>query len=146
MATIREIMSKIVVSVRPESTLMDAVKVLARHRISGAPVVSAQGEIVGFISDENLHDVLFDESVRNAPVSAFMTTDVHTLDAQDPLSTAAALLAMYGVRRLPVVDKGRVVGVMTRRDLFTHMLRHPEPLSEPLFDLIPSLGEYSTER
>jgi CBS domain-containing protein len=145
MSNIRHIMSKIVVSVRPDATLMDAIKMLTRHRISGAPVVTAQGEVVGFISDENLHDVLFDESVRNEPVAAYMTTDVHTVDPQDPISTAAKLLAMYGVRRLPVVDHGRFVGVITRRDLFTHVLRHPEPLSEPLFELIPSLGECVTQ-
>ncbi len=141
MSTVREIMSKIVVSIRPDATLLDAVKMLTRHRISGAPVVNSQGEIIGFISDENLHDVLFDEGTRSAPVSAFMTTAVHSVDAHDPISTAATLLAMYGVRRLPVVDNGRFVGVVTRRDLLTHMLRHPEPLSEPLFELIPSLGE-----
>lgn len=146
MSTVREIMSKIVVTVRPDATLMDAVKTLTRHRISGAPVVSAQSEIVGFISDENLHDVLFDESVRDSPVSAFMITDVHAVDPHDPISTAATLLAMYGVRRLPVVDQGRFVGVVTRRDLFSHLLRHPEPLNEPLFDLIPALGEYATQQ
>lgn len=145
MSTIREIMSKIVVSIRPDATLMDAVKILARHRISGAPVVTAQGEVVGFISDENLHDVLFDESVRAEPVAAFMSTHVHTVDPQDPITAAATLLAMYGVRRLPVVDNGRFVGVITRRDLFTHLLRHPEPLSEPLFELIPSLGECAAQ-
>ena len=146
MSTIREIMSKIVVSLRPDATLMEAVKTLNRHRISGAPVVTAQGEIVGFVSDEDLHDVLFDESVRNEPVSAFMTTSVQSVAPHDPISTAASLLAMYGVRRLPVVENGHFIGVVTRRDLFTHMLRHPEPLSEPLFELIPSLGECVTHR
>lgn len=141
MSTIREVMNKIVVSIRPEATLMDAAKLLTRHRISGAPVVTAQGEVVGFIADENLSDMLFDESVRDTPVSAYMTTEVQAVHPHDPISAAATLLAMYGIRRLPVVDNGRFVGVITRRDLLSHMLRHPEPLHEPLFDLIPSLGE-----
>ena len=143
MPVIRDIMSKIVVSVRPEATLMDAVKVLTKHHISGAPVVTTQGEVVGFISEPNLMDVLFDESVRESPVSEYMSSSVHTLDSQDPISTAARMLAMYGIRRLPVLENGRFIGVVTRRDLLAYALRNPEPLTEPLLELIPALGEYA---
>jgi CBS domain-containing protein len=143
MPVIRDIMSKVVVSVRPEVTLMDAVKVLTKHHISGAPVVTTQGDVVGFISEPNLMDVLFDESVREAPVSNYMSSSVHTLDSQDPISTAARMLAMYGIRRLPVLENGRFIGVVTRRDLLAYALRNPEPLTEPLLELIPALGEYA---
>lgn len=143
MLAIRDIMTKIVISVRPDATLMDAVKVLTKHHISGAPVVTADGEVVGFISDEHLLDVLFDRGARYAQVSGFMSDDVHTIDAEDSVTTAASLFAMYGVRRLPVLDNGRFVGVVTRRDLLAHFLRHPEPLREPLFELIPALQEFA---
>src|ERR1043166_3425880 len=76
MPLIRDIMSKIVVSVRPGSTLMDAVKVLAKHHLSGAPVISTQGELVGFISEPNLMDVLFDHDARAAKVAEYMTREV----------------------------------------------------------------------
>ena len=51
MPVIRDIMSKSVVSIRPDATLIDAVKALTKHHLSGAPVVSAQGEVIGFISE-----------------------------------------------------------------------------------------------
>jgi CBS domain-containing protein len=143
MSVIRDIMSKVVVSVRPEATLMDAVKVLTKHHISGAPVVTAQGEVVGFISEPNLMDVLFDRGVRDTPVSNCMSSDVHVVDSQDPISMAARMLAMYGIRRLPVVENGRFIGVVTRRDLLAYALHNPEPLSDPLLELIPALGEYA---
>jgi len=122
---------------------MDAVKVLTKHHISGAPVVTRQGEVVGFISEPNLMDVLFDESIRTAPVSEFMSSIPHVGDIEDSISTAAAMFAMYGIRRLPVIDNGRFVGVVTRRDLLAHILQNPEPISEPLRELIPALGEYA---
>jgi CBS domain-containing protein len=143
MPVIRDIMSKVVVSVRPDATLMDAVKVLTKHHISGAPVVTAQGELVGFISEPNLMDVLFDASVREAQVSNYMSLSVHAVDSQDSISTAARMLAMYGIRRLPVIENGRFIGVVTRRDLLAYALHNPEPLSEPLLELIPALGEYA---
>ncbi|HEX3601481.1 MAG TPA: CBS domain-containing protein [Lacipirellulaceae bacterium] len=143
MAIIRDIMSKVVIALRPESTIIDAVKTLTKHHLSGAPVVTPQGEVVGFISEPNLMDVLFDQSVRNAPVSEFMSSSVHVVDSQDSISTAARMFALYGIRRLPVVENGRFVGVVTRRDLLAYSLRNPEPLSEPLLELIPALGEFA---
>ncbi len=140
MAVIRDIMSKIVISVRPEATLMDAVKTLTKHHLSGAPVVTKEGEVIGFISEPNLMEVLFDERVRTAPVTKHMSLSVHVLDAQDPLSTAASMFSTYGIRRLPVVADGRFVGVVTRRDLLAYSLHHPEPLSDPERELVPALA------
>ena len=143
MHVIRDIMSKVVISVRPEATMMDAVKTLTKHHISGAPVVTKQGEVVGFISEPNLMDVLFDVDVRTSPVSEYMSRGVHVVDSQDPISVAATMLSMYDIRRLPVVENGRFIGVVTRRDLLAYSLHNPEPLSEPLLELIPALGEYA---
>src|SRR3954467_12349108 len=132
MPVIRDIMSKVVISIRPEVTLMDAVKVLTKHHISGAPVVTRQGDVVGFISEPNLMDVLFDREVRTARVADLMSREVHVVDSQDPISTAATLFSIYGVRRLPVLEDGRFVGVITRRDLLAHALRDPDLLNDPL--------------
>jgi CBS domain-containing protein len=82
MPVIRDIVSKIVVSIRPEATMMAAVKLLTKHHLSGAPVVTTKGEVVGFISEPNLMDVLFDSSVRKEPVSEFMSRGVHVVDSQ----------------------------------------------------------------
>lgn len=143
MPVIRDIMSKIVVSIRPEATLMDAVKVLTKHHVSGVPVVTTKGDVVGFISESNLMDVLFDLSVREARVADYMIKSVHVVDSHDPVSSAARMLALYGIRRLPVVENGRFVGVLTRRDLLAYAAQNDEPLSEPLLELIPALGEFS---
>src|SRR5262245_35005984 len=142
MPVIRDIMSKVVICVRPDATLMDAVKTLTKHHISGAPVVTRKGELVGFISEPNLMDVIFDDSIRDAKVSEYMSDDVHSVDSQDPIAAAATMLAMYGVRRLPVVENDRFIGIITRRDLLAYTLRHPEPLNEPIVELIPQIAEY----
>lgn len=143
MLVIRDIMSKVVVTIRPDATMMEAVKILTKHHLSGAPVATPHGELVGFISEPNLMDVLFDEQVRNEPVSRYMTREVHVVHPEDAISTAAAMFSMYGIRRLPVVDEGRVIGVLTRRDLLSYSLINSELLNEPLVELIPSLFEYA---
>jgi CBS domain-containing protein len=143
MPLIRDIMSKIVVSIRPDATLIDAVKVLTKHHLSGAPVVSADGKVVGFISEPNLMDVLFDEESRTRKVSEYMSSEVQVVHVSDSIATAATMFAMYGFRRLPVVDEGRLIGVVTRRDLLAHSLISTETFGEPLMELIPALAEYA---
>lgn len=140
---IREIMSKIVVSIRSEATMTDAVKLLTKHHLSGAPVVTGQGEVVGFLSGPDLMDVLFDIAVRKLPVAEFMSPTVHVVDSQQSLTAAASMFAMYGIQRVPVVENGRFVGVLTRRDLRAYTLNNDEPLSDPLKEFIPPVGEYA---
>ena len=72
-----------------------------------------------------------------------MIKSVHVVDSHEPISSAARMLALYGIRRLPVVENGRFVGVLTRRDLLAYASQNDEPLAEPLLELIPALGEYS---
>jgi CBS domain-containing protein len=143
MAVIRDILSKSVVSIRPETTMLGAVKTLTKHHLSGAPVVASDGEVVGFISEGDLMDVLFDETVRSAPVSEYMNRDIHVVQLDDTISSVATMFALYGIRRLPVVENGRLIGVVTRRDLLKYSLTSAEPLNEPLLELIPALGEYA---
>jgi len=143
MSIIREIMSKIVVSIRPDATLLDAVKILTRHHLSGAPVVAIDGDVVGFISEPNLMDVLFDEESRTRKVFEYMSPEVQMVHGSDSIATAATMFAMYGFRRLPVVEDGRLIGVITRRDLLAHSLVSTETFAEPLTELIPSLAEYA---
>ena len=139
----RDNMSKNVGSIRPDATLLDAVKVLTKHHLRCAPVVPATGEVVGFISEPNLMDVLFDEESRTRKVSDYMSSEVQMVHVSDSIATAATMFAMYGFRRLPVVEDGRLLGVVTRRDLLAHSLVSTETFAEPLMELIPALAEYA---
>jgi CBS domain-containing protein len=143
MPLIRDIMSRVVVSIRPDASLTDAVKVLTKHHLSGAPVVSAEGSVIGFISEPNLMDVLFDREVRTRKVREYMSDEVQVVEIDDPISVAANMFAMYGFRRLPVVENGRLIGVVTRRDLLAHSLVSADTFAEPLVELIPALAEYA---
>jgi CBS domain-containing protein len=129
-----------VVGVRPDATLAEAVAILTQQHIGGAPVVTAEGEVVGVISELAMIDVVFDSDAKDALVKDYMTQEVHTVHPNDPLSRPAQLFALYSFRRLPVVEEGRLVGIVTRRDLMNYALRSNELLTDPLIELIPSLA------
>src|SRR5205085_6509720 len=111
-----------------------------QNHIGGAPVVDAEGELIGMISELALIDVVFDEAVKNAPVSKFMTVEVQVVYPYESLSRAAQLFALYAFRRLPVVENGKLVGIITRRDLMNHALETGQVLADPLVEMIPSLA------
>lgn len=140
MAKVRDVMIKRAIGVPPDATLAEAVKILTELHIGGAPVVAADGSVVGIISELALIDVVFDPTARDALVSDHMTPEVHTVRPDDSLSRPAQLFALYSFRRLPVVEDGKLVGIVTRRDLMNYALRTGELLTDPLIELIPSLA------
>ena len=129
-----------VVGIDPNATLAEAVRILTELHIGGAPVVAADGSVVGIISELALIDVVFDPNARSALIREHMTPEVHVIHPDDPLSRPAQLFALYSFRRLPVVDDGKLVGMVTRRDLMNYALRTGELLTDPLIELIPSLA------
>jgi CBS domain-containing protein len=139
-ALVRDIMNSGVVGVSPDATLAEAVNTLTELHIGGAPVVDAEGAVVGIISELALIDVVFDPLAKESLVSAHMTPEVHVIHPDDPLSRPAQLFALYSFRRLPVVEDGKLVGIVTRRDLMNYSLRTGALLTDPLIELIPSLA------
>jgi CBS domain-containing protein len=95
------------------------------------------------VSELQLLDMVFDPTAAEASVASYMTEQVQSVAPQDPLSKAGQLFALFAFRRLPVVDEGRLVGVVSRRDLMNHTLSTGERLDEPLWDFVPDLVEFA---
>ena len=139
MTRVEEIMNRQVISVRPEMTLAEAVKLFTENHVGGAPVVDGRGKIVGMISELQMLEVVFDLDARKALVSDYMIEDFQSATPQDSLSHVAQLFAFFSFRGLPIVEKGRLVGIITRRSLMNYVLQTGELLSEPLVKFIPDL-------
>lgn len=140
MTTIDQIMASPAESLRPETSVLEAIKFLISHHSGSAPVVSAEGKLVGMISELELLDVIFSAAVKDDLISTYMTTDVHFVEPNDSLAKVAQLFALYKFRRLPVVENGKLVGVIGRRDLMNFALRSNYVLTDPLVDMFPSLA------
>lgn len=142
---VTEVMSSPAITVSPDTTVEEAIRVLVDNGIEGAPVVNAEGQLVGLLDDDDLivsearlHapttiEILgayiplpgdlkrFNEEVRQAlgrTVAEVMDTDVPTVPVTGTVEDVATLLHDRRVSRLPVLsDTGEVVGVVTRGDL-----------------------------
>ncbi len=107
----RDIMTANVVTVREDTTIEDAARLLARHRISGLPVVSLDGALIGLISELDLIS-------RPGPlVSDVMSRSVISVTSETEVEQISDLLASRRIRRVPVVQDGKLVGIVSRSDL-----------------------------
>lgn len=118
---VREIMTSPAVTIRPIDEVAEAARVLNRLSLTTLPVVDHDLRLLGIISEA---DVIGSHGRLDVPlVSDVMTRDVFTAQADDDLSTVVALMSRTVLKSLPVLLRGRVVGVISRRDLVRAMTR-----------------------
>ena len=108
---VSEIMTTDVITVREEAAVEDAARLLARHRISGLPVVNRSGALTGVVTE---YDLL---AKQGATVAEIMSRGVVSVSPETDAEEVAHLLANRRVRRVPVLDGGRLVGIVSRSDL-----------------------------
>lgn len=147
---VRDVMTTQVVSVPPGMRLKELARVLSGARIGGAPVVDEDGKVIGVVSETDLVgkqvgrppsrraplDWIFGngddtwELRRRAAVTVedAMTAPPITVSADRPLREVAALMVDRGVNRLPVIDEGRLIGIVTRGDLVRAYLRRDDAI------------------
>jgi CBS domain-containing protein len=126
MLTAGAIMTANLVTVGPEASIEEAIELLLNEQISGLPVLDRAGGLVGVITEFALLAVAYDQRVKNQSVHEHMTTEVITVDVDDPISRVADLCIVHRVRRLPVMKDGRLVGIIARRDVLRALVAHAE--------------------
>ena len=110
--------SQEVLTVRPDATVRDLVDLLARHNV-GALVVSADGSTVdGIVSERDVVRRLHqDDGVLSASVSSIMSAPVRTCAGTDPVDEVMALMTERRFRHVPVVEDGRLTGIVSIGDV-----------------------------
>lgn len=118
------------VTLNPEMDVMEAVERLLKYRISGAPVVDSMGNYLGVFSEKCCMHVILDAAYEQLPsnkIRVFMDTDAQTIGPDTHLMSIAQAFLLTNYRRLPVLEDGRLVGQISRRDVIKaamDILRH----------------------
>jgi CBS domain-containing protein len=156
---IKELMSQDVVAVTPEISLKEVARVLADRHISGVPVVSERGKVVGVVSEADIllkergeearHGLLewllqagIDrEKIAARTAGEAMTSPAITIDPHSDVSEAARRMTEQGIKRLPVTDwAGTLVGIVTRADLVKAFARSDSEIEHEIrSDLVAGL-------
>lgn len=117
---VKDCMSADLVAFALTTNVVDAMDLLLKHGISGAPVVDDEGSLVGIVSEVDLIQVVVQDSYYNEPVGIvadFMRANVETVTSDTDIFTIAEKFIREHRRRYPVVDRGVLVGQISRRDV-----------------------------
>ena len=117
-------MTECVVSVNKQASMYEVAQLLAINDITGSPVVEDDMTVVGIITEKDVLD-LFNvlQYSENRTVNSSMTQSVITFDAEDNLEDVCQCLKDGYFRRVPLTSKGKLVGIVSRRDLILYIIR-----------------------
>jgi CBS domain-containing protein len=150
-------MTRSVITVGPDTPLREVARLLDEHRISGVLVVDEQEALLGVVSEADfLVEAQGGASVRRSPIarlfgragdtrapgdrhfastaSELMTSPVISIGPSELIADAAAVMTKQRINRLPVVEDGRLVGIVTRADLVRSYVRTDEQLAASIRD------------
>ncbi|WP_040841826.1 CBS domain-containing protein [Nocardia brevicatena] len=116
----RDILSRPVVTVRPETPLRDAVTLLTGHGFAALPVVDEQGRVIGMLSESDAMAAA--AGPETTTVEAAMTIPVEVVTPATDTATIADRMLTARLRSIPVVEAGLLVGIVSRRDLLRALL------------------------
>ena len=116
----RELMSSPVRTIRPETTIHEAQRILLRYGHSGLSVVNEAGTLVGVICRRDL-DIALHHGLGHAPVKGYMSSNVRTIAPDTPLPDIEDLMVTFDIGRLPVLSEGSLQGIVTRTDVLRQL-------------------------
>jgi len=121
MFTASEIMMKDVVTLKEDTPVFEAVEIMLAHRISGAPVVDDEMNLVGVLSEKDVVELLYDSGdAEGKTVRNFMTARPIAFDKNDSVVDVCDFLAKNLFRRVPITSKKRVVGIISVPDILEY--------------------------
>ncbi|MBA4742212.1 MAG: CBS domain-containing protein [Azoarcus sp.] len=117
---VKDYMSGDPLAFKPDTEILDAIHLLLKHEMTGAPVIDNMGRVVGFLSEKDCIKTSLNASYheeRGGRVSELMSPNVITLEPDSSLMEAAEMFVGSAIRCYPVVENGRLVGQLSRRDV-----------------------------
>jgi CBS domain-containing protein len=117
---VRDFMVRRVVTISPETEILQALQILITKDIAGAPVVSASGSIVGIITEKDCMRVALNATYHSeygGVVADFMASPVVTISPDDSIVDVLKQFLRERYHRYPVVEDDRLVGLVSRRDV-----------------------------
>ena len=154
----RDVMTSPVITVKPTTSVKEVARLFLERRISAVPVVDNQGKVIGMVSEGDLVHRVEISTERRRPwwlvlmagdqglaaeyikahakrVSDIMSRNVITAAPGTPLNEIAEMLEKYGIKRLPIVHDGQLVGIVSRANLVQAIATSGSKLDIPLSDI-----------
>ena len=126
----KEIMTRDIITVSPSMKIKDLAMTLIKNQISGAPVASRDGKILGVVSEA---DII---SKKGKDVRAIMSKKVISVSEDATVEEVAQLMTTHAIKRLPVMKDSAIVGIVSRADIVSAIAQGEHvAIHTPIYDL-----------
>jgi tRNA nucleotidyltransferase (CCA-adding enzyme) len=120
--SIRQLMTTPPVTAAPDWTVGKVIDLMLDRDVSTLLIVDAQGRMVGLVSESSLLAPAFDPQLRAHPISLHMQRQFASVDVRETIEGLLETFLLHRVRHLPVMEDGRPVGVISRRDVLRSLM------------------------
>jgi len=129
--TARTVMTSGLLTTQPQASIAEAMGILVAHGITGLPVVDDSMNLLGIISEKDLLVLLHDPYSHSCRVGDVMSRDLTTFGPDADLLEVCECLAHSNFRRVPVIERRKLVGIISRSDMLLFILKHPSTIGLP---------------
>jgi len=143
---VKNVVSKNVLCVNPETTYEESAKLMYENNFSGLPVIDNKGNLVGIISEKDLFRAMYPNyedfianpeeyfnheeqekrilEIKNNPIKMYMSKKVISISPETSLMAAGGIMLAHHIHRLPVLENEKLVGIVSREDIYKAILKH----------------------
>lgn len=126
----KDVMTRDIITVRPSTKVKNLAMILIKNQISGAPVADKDGKILGIVSEA---DIL---AKKGKDAKAIMSKKVISVRQDTAVEEIAQLMVTHAIKRLPVMDGGKIIGIVSRADIVNAIaMGEHVALLTPIYDL-----------
>ncbi len=118
--TIADYMTRNIFTLKSESNVVDAIKLLLSHKVTSAPVVDEHGKLIGMFSEKDCMKVVLESAYNqgmSGKIADFMSTDIISVDGESSIVDLAERFQESTVRCYPVFENNKLVGIVSRTDV-----------------------------
>jgi len=115
------IMKTDVITVTKGEDIREAIRIMLLNNVTGLPVVDEDGTVAGIITEKDVLKLLHGGPDKGGAIEEFMTTNVVCFDQDASLTDIADCLMMNRFRRVPILRQGKLIGIISRRDILQYI-------------------------
>jgi CBS domain-containing protein len=120
----KDVMKTGLLTVGKDTPIYEAIEILATKNVTGLPVVDDSMNLLGIVSEKDLIKFLYEPITKPTNIEDFMTEDVITFNQDDSLFDICDCLINNNFRRVPILNQGRLVGIISRADIIVYILKN----------------------
>ncbi len=111
-----------IITVKKQTPIYEAIRILVEHNITGLPVVNEDTTLAGILSEKDVLKLLYETHDKPGVVEDYMSENIVTFDENDNLIDITECLINNNFRRVPITSDGKLAGIISRKDIIKYIL------------------------